>query len=130
MSTYYFEYDATNKIIATRFEDELTDEIFRAYYAAAPSYIGARDVQAGIVDFTKVNSFKISTSAIRQMATLMPLLADPKPRFVIAPGEVAFGLARMFVLSGPGRDAVRVVRLAEEAYAALGVKEPHFERLP
>jgi hypothetical protein len=129
MSAYYFEYDAVNKIFAARFEDELTDEIFKEFYAAAPRYIESCDVRAGIVDLAGLKRFDVTTDAIRQVAALMPLLGDPIPRYVIAPPDHVFGMVRMFQMSGKSREMLRVVRSAEEAYAALGVKEPHFEKL-
>jgi hypothetical protein len=130
MGTYHFEYDATHKILAVRFVARLTDEILMAFYAAAPGHFESRDVRAGILDLTDVTSLEVSTDAIREIAELAPVLADPVPRFVIAPGDLGFGLGRMLqLMSGRKRENLRVVRSAEEAYAALGVLKPHFERV-
>jgi hypothetical protein len=49
---------------------------------------------------------------------------------IVAPQTHAFGLFRMFQLEGEhNRPLLQVVRTMDEAYAALGVRAPHFEPL-
>jgi hypothetical protein len=128
--TYYFEYDSANKIFAVRFQ-ALTDETFQEFYSIAPRYIEPLEVRAGIADLTQVVSFELSSYAVRKIASLVPLLPDSTPRFVIAPLDHMYGMARMFQLVSDGRrEGLAVVRSAVEAYAAIGVKEPRFEKLP
>jgi hypothetical protein len=128
--TYYFEYDSVNKILAVRFQ-ALTDEILKEFYSTAPRYIESREVRAGIADWTLVVLFEMSSDVVRQIAALVPLLPDSTPRFVIAPLDHMYGMARMFQLVSDGRrERLAVVRSAAEAYALIGVKEPRFERLP
>ena len=53
-----------------------------------------------------------------------------RPRIVVAPSTVGFGLARMFQIVGERkRPLLQVVRTMEEALAALGIESPHFEPL-
>jgi hypothetical protein len=51
--SYHFEYDAANKVLAARFT-VVTDEVLKEFFEAAPRYIAAHAVEAGIVDFTAV----------------------------------------------------------------------------
>jgi hypothetical protein len=128
--SYYFEYDARNQIIATRFSSTLTDEILAEFYREAPRFLESRVIRAAIVDFTHVTSFDASSKIMRDLAAMDPLLPDPIPRFVIAPPDHVFGMVRMFqLLSHPKREALRVVRSETEAYAAFGIEEPQFERV-
>ena len=129
MSTYYFEYDAANKILAVRFEAALTDDILCEYYAAAPAVIAPHEVRVGILDLTGLTSFDVSADTIRRLAARQPLIPDPIPRFIVAPSDVAFGMARMFQLSDRSREMLHIVRSIDEAYLKAGVTEPRFERL-
>ena len=130
MNPYYFEYDPANRILAVRFEKTLTDEIFKEWYAAAPCYIEPLDVRAAIMDLSLVTDFRVSAAAIHHIAALPPLLQDPIPRFVIAPADHIYGMARMFQLaSGDRRAQLAVVRSEWKAYVAIGVTSPQFEKL-
>jgi hypothetical protein len=129
-AAYRFEYDAWNRIIAARFAANFTDDIFTEFYRSAPSFLESREVRAAIIDLGQVTSFEASPEVVRKIAALEPLLPDPIPRYVIAPPDHIFGTARMFqLLSGRKREALRVVRSEAEAYGALGVVNPQFERL-
>ncbi|HVZ19713.1 MAG TPA: hypothetical protein VG871_01550, partial [Vicinamibacterales bacterium] len=67
---------------------------------------------------------------VRHLSHLAPVLPDPTPRYVIAPQPHIYGLARMFqITSRAGRDGLHVVRTADDAYAALGLRSPQFEPL-
>jgi hypothetical protein len=130
MGTYHFEYGVADKILAIRFDGWLSDEVLLAFYAAAPRHIESHDVGAGIVDFSGVSGLRVSTDAIDQIAHLPAVFVDTIPRFVIAPSELTFGLARMFeMMSEQKSKGLLVVRSLGEAYAALGVREPAFQRL-
>lgn len=53
-----------------------------------------------------------------------------RPRIIVAPTTIGFGLARMFQILGEStRPLLTVVRTVDEALAALGVQSPHFEPL-
>ncbi len=53
-----------------------------------------------------------------------------RPRIIVAPGAVAFGLSRMFQMLGEStRPLLEVVRTMDEALTALGIQSAHFEPL-
>jgi hypothetical protein len=62
-------------------------------------------------------------------------LPDPYPpgtsRFVVAPVDYLFGIARMYELvANRPNTKLKVVRSREEVFAILGIQNPKFERLP
>ena len=128
---FYFEYDAANRILAVRMHGTITDSIFKACYTETPRHVQGRDIRAALMDLTGVERYDVSAAAMRDVSRLAPLFPDPTPRWVVAPQDHIFGMARMFqMLSPAGRDMLHVVRSAREAYDALGVTSPRFEQLP
>jgi len=115
-----------------RFEGRLTDESAAEFYEAVRKYSTVTDARAGIVDFSSVTEFALSAEFIRQMAGREPAMphATKRPRFIVVPDTLGFGLARMFEIIGePTRPRLEVVHTLDEAFAALGVQSPHFEPL-
>lgn len=128
-SAFYFEYDADNKMLAVRFT-RVTDEVLRDFFDAAPRHIAENDVRLAIVDMTHASPIEMTADGLRQLARSTPLMSDPMARVVVAPSDVAFGMARLFQLSAPGgRDALFVVRSLDEAYQRLKIPEGQFRRL-
>ena len=86
----------------------------------------------GIVDFSSVTEFSLSSDLIIQLARQEPCMPDgtTRPRVIVAPKAHIFGLARMFqILVENTRPAQSVVRTMDEALAELDVQSPRFEPL-
>jgi len=129
---YRVEFDPANKILLARFEGRLTDELLAEYYRAIRRYSIATDASAGIMDLSSVTEFAVSTELIRQLANQEPAMPDAstRPRFIVTPNTLGFGLARMFQIMGePARPLLKVVRTLDDALTELGIQSPHFERL-
>ena len=129
---FRFEFDSLNKLLLARFEGRLTDEAGIEFYRAIRRYSTATDASAGIWDYSSVTEFAISSGFIRQLAEQEPAMpnATMRPRIMVAPATVGFGLARMFQLMGERtRPLLKVVHTLDEALAALGIQSPHFEPL-
>jgi hypothetical protein len=125
---FRFEFDRANKILLLRVEGRLTDESLAEVERAAQKYWVTTDPSAGIVDFSPVTEFAVSTEFLREMAKQKHPFNHP--RFIVAPTTHVFGLARMFqILGGSARPGVNVVRTMDEAFAALGVQSLHFQPL-
>jgi len=115
-----------------RFEGQVTDESLSAVQQAIRAYSAKTDAGAGISDYSSVTEFPVSSDLVRQLADDGPPAGDAtrRPRVIVAPATVAFGLFRMFQIVGaPTRPLLRVVRTMDEALAVLGVQSPHFEPL-
>lgn len=129
---YRFEFDPVNKVLLSRFEGRLTDESAVEFYEVAWKYARATDASAGIVDFSSVTEFPVSSETLLQLARRKSDLpnAAGRPRVVVAPQTHAYGLFRMFQIAGEQtRPLLQVVRTMDEALAALAVQSPHFEPL-
>jgi hypothetical protein len=127
-----FEFDPLNKILLMRVEGRLTDESLAELYRTALKYWAATDASAAISDYSAVTEWAVSAELIRELANEEPVVTDPaaRPRIVIAPTAVGFGLSRMFQIVGEAkRPLLNVVRTMNEALAALGIQSPHFEPL-
>jgi len=127
---FWFEFDPTNKILLGRFAGRLTDHSLSEYYSAVRKYARATDARAGIFDLSLVTEIAISTKHSRNLAHQEPAMPDPlkRPSIVVAPTLPGQGLARVFQIAGaPTRPLMQIAKSMEEAFAALGVKSPHFE---
>jgi hypothetical protein len=127
-----FEFDSVNKILLGRFEGKLTDESLAEFLRAIREYSTATDASAGIGDFSSVTEFAVSAEFIRHVARQEPAMPDAtrRPRILVVPATVGFGLARMFQIMGESKNPLlKVVHSMDEALAALGVQSPHFETL-
>ncbi|MGA8525080.1 MAG: hypothetical protein WB629_03290, partial [Candidatus Sulfotelmatobacter sp.] len=90
------------------------------------------DVRAGIVDFSSVSDWALSSEFLRELAKREPAMADAARRrlILVAPAAVGFGLARMFQMLGEStRPLLEVMRTLDEALAALGAQSAQFEPL-
>ena len=128
---YRFEFDSVNKILLLRVEGRFTDELLAQGRPAVRKYWAATTPSAGIVDFSSVTEFAVSTGFLRQMADQVLVVDAPgSPIVMVAPATAVFGLSHMFQLLGDRkRPQLRVVRTLDEAYAALGVQSPQFAPL-
>lgn len=130
MPDFHFEYDAANGVLAVRITGRFTDATMKAVYAGLSDHVKQRAVRAALLDLTAAAHFEVSADAVRQMSSLTPLLPDPIPKYIIAAQDHMFGMARMFQITSRGRDALRIVRSAQEVYDELGLPAAaQFERL-
>jgi hypothetical protein len=130
--TLRVEFDPSNKILLLRFEGALTDESIADFYRVIRQHWTAEDARMGIVDFSAVTDFALSSNLLRQLAKQEPCIPDPtgRPRVIVVPQTHAFGLARMFQIMGETtRPLLHVVHTLDEAFAKLGVQSPRFELL-
>jgi hypothetical protein len=129
---FWFEFDPGNKVLLVRVEGRLTDELLAELYPTMRKQATATDARAGIVDFSSVSEVALSSAFVREIAKQEPAMVDAtRPRIIVAPHAVAFGLARMFQMLGEStRPLLEVVRTLDEALEKLGIRSPGFEPLP
>lgn len=129
---FWFEFDPTNKILLGRFSGRLTDHSLAEYYSAVRTYSRATDARAGIFDLSQVTEFAISTEHARNLGNQEPAMPDAsrRPSILVTPTLHGQGLARIFQITGAQkRPLLKIAKNMDEAFAALGVKSPHFEPL-
>jgi hypothetical protein len=124
------EFDREHRILLVVVEGEYGDADMLQLLGALRTVVIELDPLAGITDLSLVTSFRVTNSTMRSAAAQPSPFKDPTPRFVVATADFAFGMFRMYQGMGANtRDALSLVRSREEAYAALGVRDPRFERV-
>ncbi|MFZ0999127.1 MAG: hypothetical protein WAO17_13070 [Candidatus Sulfotelmatobacter sp.] len=129
---FRFELDPGNKVLLVRVSGRLTDELLAEIYRAVRAHSSTIDVRVGIVDFSSVSDWALSSEFLRELAKREPAMADAARRrlILVAPAAVGFGLARMFQMLGEStRPLLEVMRTLDEALAALGAQSAQFEPL-
>ena len=66
------EFDATNNILRGTLEGRMTGAILLEFYAAATKYMASHPPCRGILDFSEVTEFEVSSDAIRHVAAAPP----------------------------------------------------------
>ncbi len=126
---HQFEFDSTNRILRGWFEGRVTDEELKSFYPIAADCVTRTGPRAAITDFSLVSSFEASSQAIRDLANSDPVLPDPSlDRFIVAPSDHIFGMARMFQLQGERtRPNLHVVRTLKDVWNFLRIQETQFK---
>lgn len=124
---FVLDFDARNKVLRVTLEGKLTDAVLLGSYAAAARYVASHPPCRGIVDFSEVTKFEVSSGAMMQLAKSAPAFPTASVRILVAPKDVSFGMARMFQMLGEtSRPNLRVVRTMDEACRLLCVESPEF----
>ena len=127
---YRFEIERKSKLLAVRFDGDITvDELRRFYFFEVPKLLVRSDLRGSIVDFSNATMSGVSPQDIRELAAQPPADPDAKRlRVIVATTPHVFGLSRMFELHGEEtRPHLHVVSSLSQAYALLGVTDPKFE---
>ncbi|MGO9404465.1 MAG: hypothetical protein ACLPVW_13465 [Terriglobales bacterium] len=124
---FVVDFDAKNNILRCTLEGRMTGVILLDLYARAVKYMESHPPCRGILDFSGVTDFEVSSEAIRQLAAAPPALSAGYIRVLVIPQIFIYGLARMFqILGEKNRPELQVVRTLDEAYLLLGVEFPEF----
>src|SRR5215470_12531937 len=113
-----FEFDPANKILVTRLEGELSDDLVKQTDAGMRKHLSEKTPHVHIVDCSAVSKFSLSGESIRSLARRQPALQGVScRRFFVMPDTSSFGLARMFQIAGePHYDSVTIARSMEEVF--------------
>jgi len=121
------DFDAKNNILRATLEGPMTGALLLDLYAQAVKYMESHPPCRGILDFSRVTDFEVSSDAIRQVAASPPAFPGGCTRVLVIPQTFIYGLARMFqILGEKNRPELHVVRTMDEAYHLLGVEDPEF----
>jgi hypothetical protein len=125
-----FDFDPINKVVCWRLGGEVTNNSFaESLQLCADIFVDIKPT-SGIIDFSQVTSFRVSTDFIRRIADSAPIVPSLLIRVIVAPADHVFGIGRMFsVLSQDTRSNTHVVRTMDDAYELLKIKEPEFKAL-
>ncbi len=124
---FVVDFDAKNNVLRCTLEGRMTGVILLDIYARAVKYMESHPPCRGILDFSGVTDFEVSSNAIRQLAAAPPALPAGYMRVLVIPQIFIYGLARMFqILGEKTRPELQVVCTLDEAYRLLGVEFPEF----
>jgi hypothetical protein len=125
------DFDAKNAVARVTLEGVVTDEGLSDCNATVTRYFASHPPCRGIVDFSKVTKFEVSSNTIRRLASSAPAIPRGYMRVFVTPNNFVYGMARMFqILSEKSRPDLHIVRTLEEAYKLLQLESPEFVPLP
>jgi hypothetical protein len=121
------DFDARNNVLRGTLEGRMTGKILLDFYATATAYMSSHPPCRGILDFSNVTDFEVSSEAIRRVAASPPAFPAGYMRVLVIPHDLIYGMARMFqILGEKTRPDLQVVRTMDEAFRLLQVKTPEF----
>lgn len=124
---FSFEFDAASNVLRCSWEGQVTDDMLRECEITASGLLASHPTRRGLDDFSRATRLDISSEIISQMAEMEPVFGSEWMHVIVAPQDLAFGLARMFsILGEKKRPNLHVVRTLEEAYSLLGIIRPQF----
>lgn len=127
---YELQFDAERRITLLAFHNDLTEASYLAGFSACLAFLRANPVEGLLLDFSDIGEFGLSSSFVRMIADLPEITT--KPRVVIAPQKVVFGMVRMFQLlresNATGYPAL--VESMPEALNLLGFDSLEFAPVP
>ncbi len=127
---YHFEFDPEHRILLVIAEGDVKDQEILNVNADIAAHVRELKPSAGISDLSSVTTFQVASATMRTAASQPSPYPEETPRFIVAPQDHLFGMARMYELAGHRtRSKLKVVRSREEALAALGVPNARFERV-
>jgi hypothetical protein len=127
---YELQFDSERRIVLLVFHNDLTEASYLAGFSAGLAFLKANPADGVIIDFSEIREFGLSSSFVRMIADLPEVTA--KPRVVIAPQKVVFGMVRMFQLlrESNATSYPALVESMPEALKLLGFDSLAFAPVP
>jgi hypothetical protein len=126
---YVIDLDPTHQVLRVTVTGTLTDQAFREVYATVSRFAATAGPYASSLDMSGVTNNQLSAKTIRDLAQGPPAVPVGRPRLVVAPRAVDYGLGRMLELLRDGMGGqFHVVRSGDDAYAMLGVGPEDFSQ--
>lgn len=127
---YHFEFDTRHRILLVFYEGEVHGwEIADASKELSPRFDNLK-LSAVIGDFSAVTVADFEGSIVRWLSKKDVSFVGKTPFVIVVQRVHMFGLARMYELSAdPSFPALRIVHNREEAFAALNLQNPKFEKV-
>lgn len=124
----HFEFDSEHKILRLVLQGDMEPEEFLRLNAEIEAHARRLKPLAGITDGAAISNFNIPSQTLRTVASQGSPYPAATPRYIIAPSDYLFGMARMYELVGNHSEGkLQVVRKMEDALADLGVAHAKFK---
>jgi hypothetical protein len=125
---HHFEFDFEHKILLTVMEGEIQGMEISTIDQAMRARIVRMQPAAGISDLSGVTNVNVPGPIMRSAALQPAPFPSETPRFIVAPTDVLYGMARMYELvADRPHGKLQVVRDRQEALSALGVSNAKFD---
>ena len=125
-----FEFDFRNRILLVVLDGDVDGAELVAINDDIRKHVESFHPLAGISDFTDIKAFDVPSHSLRTAALEPSPYPEETPRYIVAPSDYLFGMARMYeMIADRPEGKLRVVRKREEALAEIGVRDGKFERL-
>lgn len=127
---YRLQFDSKQKVLLVIHEGEVHGWEIESLGDGLRRRFGELNPSITISDFSTATTVDVSSEMIRHLAKKDGSFPKAMRRFIVAPADHLFGLARMYELSAhPPFAALQVVRSREEALAAIGIEALKLEPL-
>jgi hypothetical protein len=124
---HVIEFDSEARIVRVTVDGELTDSGASDLYRSVHAFLTSHRVLGGILDLSPVESLAVAAETVRRLSKSPPLFETSQVRVIVAPGDLLFGMARMFQISRSEiHGELHVVHTLEEAYEIHGLTSPKF----
>jgi hypothetical protein len=123
-------FDSEHRIVLLAFHNDVTEASYLAGFSTALAFLKTYPAEGVILDFSDIRDFGLSSSFIRMIADLPEVTT--KPRVVVAPQKVVFGMLRMFQLlrESNASSYPALVESTPEALKLLGFDSLEFTPVP
>lgn len=95
---YHFEFDAEHRVLLVVLEGDVADRDLLTGVEGIRARAAQLNPVAGITDFSSITAVSASGQSVRAAAALPDPYPPGTPRFVVAPVDYLFGIARMYEL--------------------------------
>ena len=123
-----FEFDFRNRILLVVLEGDVDGAEMVSINDDIRKHVESFHPLSGISDFSDIKKFDVPSHSMRTAALEPSPYPEETPRYIVAPTDYLFGMARMYELVS-NRPKLRVLRTRAEALGEIGVKDVKFERL-
>jgi hypothetical protein len=126
------EFDIKDRIVLLSFLDIVTEDSILAGISEVQNFLKSNPAEGTILDFTGIEDFRVPAAFFRNhVNTRRKLVAPDKPRIVVAPQPVVYGMVKVLQAhSESTRTSPLVFRTREEAYEFLKLDAPFFGSHP
>ncbi len=125
---HHFEFDSQHRILRLVMKGDVQGEEIAALNPEIRAHVHRLQPAAGISDFSAVENFNVSAQAMRTAAVQPSPYPTETPRYIVAPTDFLFGMARMYEQVADRPDSkLQVVRRIEDALTGLGAADARFE---
>jgi hypothetical protein len=124
-------FDQERKVMLTEYSGTLTLAVLAQGDALAARFMARRgEVVPGILDFSRVDRIDITSEQVSGRGHQAQMKRGQR-RIMVATSAEAYGLARMFAAFqvAQGNAEPEIVRTLQDAFARLGLDNPHFEMI-